>query len=1211
MSFKKISLLRISSILLSIMWFCNVRLYSQNTDVINDTIENQVSFLASGWGVSILMFIIIVALSVWLFLEKRSTRYIRTCSKKVFSAINTGNIMVWSYDVETGMLHNIEGKIFARDSIPLQEGFDMIHVDDVEKFSNAFYRLLEMKSQKEVVIMRVNDGASGDYRYYRNRMTVEIKNGEVVSVLGAYGDITEEQFEELKDDSIKKCLDMTMKSSKIMAWVYNCITNELEVAYGIDKGFDFRVSKSGYDQYWYIHPADKAKYKELIASVMSGKEKDGEIIVRMMRDGKYCYFNTILSAVRDNKDNVLYVVGSHKDLSSIYSLNEKINELYDESQVILDALPIGVLIYDKYRNLQYLNQAMANIFKIDNINECMAEKINLFSDVQIHDIIKEKIGREEDLDLEVEYYLNPKSRTVTVVRVEDDAQKLYVNARSRFVRNQKGEIISTVFIFNDVTSQLQSREIAEAVSGQLKLAMSAGQIAGWNYDTTTKMFMMIDEENSPMQLSCSELIGSIYDEDYIDFMELINNSLSSEESGGSIVLRSVDKDKTSYIESHVMRQDECHVIGTFRDITNDVLQKKEISEAKDMLNLAMEAGGVSAWIYNTSKKMFYSLHGEDIDEGGVSLDAYCRLMCEEDAVKLRETIDSITNGELDKINIVFKYKDVNVVGGFRYIRLHMSVKKEDGKIVYITGTRKDITEEYFAQVELREAKIKSDESNLLLSTILDRMPCVLFIKDVKDNYRYIMANKQFCDKAGKNEEEIVGHLDYEIFSGNDAVKFRKDDAEIIENDYIKMIEESVVWNGKDITWHTCKSPIKTSDGRKFLLGMSVDITDKNKMLEELQIAKEKAEQSDKLKSTFLANMSHEIRTPLNAIVGFSELLKMAESDSEKEEYFKIIDANNDLLLTLISDILDLSKIEAGYIDLVYSKFDLAEHIEDLAKTYKNRMRDNVEFVVENPYRECVIDFDKNRLTQVITNFINNAIKFTFDGYIKIGYELKDKGIRLYCTDTGAGISEENTSSVFGRFVKLNDFVQGTGLGLSICKAIINIGGGEIGVDSKLGEGSTFWIWLPCEAEHIVNKNDVLNVSTDLAEKQNIVNLPQIGDGIALKSLDILVAEDNDSNYLLLKSILKGYNLTRAVNGVKVVELAKERKFNLILMDLKMPIMDGLEATKLIREFDKDIKIIAVTANVFDSDRASAIKIGCNRFVSKPLNKTKLLEAMLS
>lgn len=235
--------------------------------------------------------------------------------------------------------------------------------------------------------------------------------------------------------------------------------------------------------------------------------------------------------------------------------------------------------------------------------------------------------------------------------------------------------------------------------------------------------------------------------------------------------------------------------------------------------------------------------------------------------------------------------------------------------------------------------------------------------------------------------------------------------------------------------------------------------------EELIKAKEEAEASDRLKSAFLANMSHEIRTPLNAIVGFSELMKDTDDDEEKEQYWQIIHTNSEMLLRLINDILDLSKIESGMIDLKSVQFDLSSLFNEIYSTQKHRHNDSkVDFIYNNPYKECIVDLDKNRITQIISNFVTNAFKFTPEGYIKIGYEYVDGGVKLYCEDSGIGIPPEKLDKVFARFHKLDNFAQGTGLGMAICKAIVDVYHGKIGVESNVGKGSKFYAWIPCEAK---------------------------------------------------------------------------------------------------------------------------------------------------
>lgn len=374
-----------------------------------------------------------------------------------------------------------------------------------------------------------------------------------------------------------------------------------------------------------------------------------------------------------------------------------------------------------------------------------------------------------------------------------------------------------------------------------------------------------------------------------------------------------------------------------------------------------------------------------------------------------------------------------------------------------------------------------------------------------------------------------------------------------------------------------------------------DVTKQKLAENELRLAKEKAEESDHLKSAFLANMSHEIRTPLNAIVGFSGLLAMTEESEEREEYINIINNNNELLLQLINDILDLSKIEANTLEFVYSDIDINQLLCDIEQTSRLKAADGVQvsFVEKMPH--CIIRTDKNRLSQVITNFINNAIKFTKEGSIRFGYKHKENQLIFYVSDTGCGIDKKIKDSVFQRFVKLDSFAQGTGLGLSISQMIVQKLGGEIGVESEIGQGSTFWFTLP---DTVIEESHITPVSSNKVE----INA---GNQTDKKASTLLIAEDNESNYTLIKAILKDYNLLHAWNGQEAIDLYHKYHPDMILMDLKMPIMDGYQATQEIRKDNTIIPIIAVTAFAFAEDEQRVSHSGFNGYIAKPIKPNDL------
>ncbi|RHJ78131.1 ATP-binding protein [Parabacteroides sp. AM08-6] len=381
-----------------------------------------------------------------------------------------------------------------------------------------------------------------------------------------------------------------------------------------------------------------------------------------------------------------------------------------------------------------------------------------------------------------------------------------------------------------------------------------------------------------------------------------------------------------------------------------------------------------------------------------------------------------------------------------------------------------------------------------------------------------------------------------------------------------------------------------------LIGSSLKITDRKKIEQELVSARNKAEESNRLKSAFLANMSHEIRTPLNAIVGFSNILASANEEEEKEEYVNIIESNNVLLLQLISDILDLSKIESNTLDFVNVEVDINGLLRELQQSMQLRASEKVQVVFEKTLPECYVLIPKSRLMQVITNLMTNAIKFTQEGYIRFGYSIdENKRLRFYVSDTGSGIPEDQQKRVFERFVKLNNFAQGSGLGLSICQMIVQYMGGEIWLESKVEKGTTFWFTFP----YIPVEKKI--VSVPVYEKIKVEN----------DKIVILIAEDNVGNFKLFESILKHeYNLLHAWNGKEAVELFKKYQPHLILMDINMPEMNGYEATNEIRKLSKVVPIIAVTAYAFASDEQRIMDSGFDGYTAKPLNAKDLKQQIV-
>ena len=403
-----------------------------------------------------------------------------------------------------------------------------------------------------------------------------------------------------------------------------------------------------------------------------------------------------------------------------------------------------------------------------------------------------------------------------------------------------------------------------------------------------------------------------------------------------------------------------------------------------------------------------------------------------------------------------------------------SLKKDTINIVTkataLRDSKNNFTNYLLINVDTTEAasarsKIKEFETLFALIGDYAKVGYAVFDALSRDGYALSSWYDNIGEKDGIPLPEVIGvyrnvHPDDRAVLKEFVGNVKQGQATCLRKDIrIKRASGNYSWTSVNVLVRD----FRPQDGFIEMVCVNYDITPLKQTEQKLIIARDKAEQLDRLKSAFLANMSHEIRTPLNSIVGFSTLLTETDDLEERAEYISIIQRNNELLLQLISDILDLSKIEAGTFDFVKERFEIEQACQEIVQELKAKPQKGVTLLFESHASPCHIYSDKNRFTQVLTNFINNAIKFTSQGNITVGYEItSDNAIKIYVQDTGLGVPKEKLDNIFDRFVKLNTFAQGTGIGLSICKSIITQMGGEIGVESVVNEGSCFWFTLPLQ-----------------------------------------------------------------------------------------------------------------------------------------------------
>uniref|UniRef100_UPI00189AE9D6 PAS domain-containing hybrid sensor histidine kinase/response regulator n=2 Tax=Alistipes TaxID=239759 RepID=UPI00189AE9D6 len=882
------------------------------------------------------------------------------------------------------------------------------------------------------------------------------------------------------------------------------------------------------------------------------------------------------------------------------NMSELLHEQIFFTERVYASLPMGVEIYDADGILRALNERARLMYGVERA--AVVDKVNLFDSPYVDEQLDAKIRSGEEIVLEFEYdfdrinqeYFSTRNKNTIIYEVKVFA-----------IRNRDGAIVGHILLTNDVTSTKEAEYRTEESKKNLEMAMAAANMSSWVYDVRKGVFGSL--YGTPIignGMTLDELLAKLYPQDRVPVAELFDRLARREVLQGQITVRVFNKDEGQYrhYESRMRLSTEhrgkLQIIGTQLDVTEKIRMTKRTHDLLAKRELAMKINDIVHWDFDVRTQKFESYNDPVNDYASdrlVSVDDYLAVVHPEDRSSVNDAIQTMLSGK--QLNVDFscrmqtKYDNVwqywNVTGvPFE--------RDENGGVSRFTGFRQNISKLHQLNEELKERNYKMD---LTFKTV----GMSYWDFDVKTG-QYRSFNDPVNDYRS---EKSISPEDYLNAAHPDDTERVRENIESMfrgtNKEFSLQYRSRTKW---DQEWQTLIVTGLPSDWDKKgnvirYTGIAFNNTKWEKMAQDLKDMKDRAELSDRLKSAFLANMSHEIRTPLNAIVGFSELLVDCDDPDEKAEYWRVIESNNELLLRLINDILDLSRIESGTLERKREKFDLSQVCSELYTMIRAKITSpDVELLQDNPCSGCWIVLDCNRLKQVWMNFLTNAVKCTRSGHIRMGYSVEREGIRVYVEDTGTGIPKKLQDRVFGRFQKLNEFAQGTGLGLAISKAIVEAAGGEIGFTSEPGVGSTFWAWVPCE----VSRPGYTGPSDP-----SLPNACLSDGGAPDRKLKILVAEDNDSNYSLVRHILKNYDLTRAANGVEAVEEVRSRNFDLVLMDLKMPVMGGLEATRKIREFNAEVPIVALTANAFDSDRVSAMDAGCNAFLAKPVKRKQLLD----
>lgn len=754
------------------------------------------------------------------------------------------------------------------------------------------------------------------------------------------------------------------------------------------------------------------------------------------------------------------------------SFEKEISNLMQEQLLFTESiyvhLPMGVEVYDAVGLLHSINDYALKMYGVEDRNTVIGV-VNLFNSPYVDEELKTKIQRGENIVLEFEYDFDRINRNAYFS--SNNKNSMIYEVKVVPVRNKKEAIIGHILLTNDVTAKKEAEFHTEENKKNLEMAMDATNMSSWVYDVYKKTFSSL--YGSPIVESIStleDLLKIMHPQDQLQLLQLFGQLEQREIQQGQITARIYNEKEKQYryYESRMRLSSEHFgkllIIGTEMDVTEKVQLAKKTEELIAKRELAMQVSNIVHWDFDVRTRKFESYNDPVNDY------ASDKLLTIEEQMNVIHPEDR--SSAYDAIQIMLSGKDLTVEFSCRIKTKHDKMwsycniigvpfeRDENGDIVRYTGFRQNISKQHQLDEELRERNYKME----------------LTFKTVGMSYwDFDVESGQF---RAFNDPVNDFHSEKPIFPEDYLNTAHPDDVNCVR-EYINRIllgvnsdfnlkyRSKTKWDDEWQTLLVTGIPIERNKKGQVTryTGIKINNMKWEKMAQELKDLKEKAELSDRLKSAFLANMSHEIRTPLNAIVGFSELMINCDDSSEKEEYMEIIQSNNELLLRLINDILDLSKIESGILERKPEKFNMSKVCSELYTMIQPKVTNpDVKFCMDESGPECLIFLDRNRLKQVWMNYLTNAVKCTQSGYIKMGYSIEGKGIRFYVEDSGVGIPVELQDRVFGRFQKLNEFAQGTGLGLAISRAIIEGAGGKVGFISQPGKGSTFWAWVPCEIE---------------------------------------------------------------------------------------------------------------------------------------------------
>jgi len=918
---------------------------------------------------------------------------------------------------------------------------------------------------------------------------------------------------------------------------------------------------------------------------MTDLSKDNELLVKELKELRKEHF--ALKALYE------------KDSAERYHIEESLQQSQTFLNSIIEHSPNSMWIADEHGTLIRLNQAFRDNLRLKD--DEVIGKYNIFNDNLVEEqgfmpMVRDVFEKGIAARFTIQYDTSAVKNLNTAQTV-----KVFLEVNISAIVNSQGKVTHAIVQHHDITEQ---RMFAQAL-------MESEEKYRSMFENVQDVFYQIDLDGIIQDISPSVKRLSDYNRDELIGTKVADFYYFKEERElflKEIMAKGVIRDyeltmktkngdiRFTSVSASLIRDAQgkpTHIDGALRDITERKIITDELIKSKNELenffnlvpDLVVEAS--TDGYFKLLNPEWEKILGYSIQE--LQSEPFESFIHPDDILPTRQQVlRQIEGNRTIRFENRYRHKD----GSYRMLEWNAAPSKEG--ILYAAAH--DITDRKLAEDALRTSEEK-------FRNITEQFKDVIFITDSKGEITYISPSAQMI--FGYSPQEMTGVTFMKFLDERDlqnaVSQFQKSMATGTTREirtFLMKHKDGSTFIGElsSVLFYKNNVPMGT-------MGLIRDITVKKQEEQELKNAKEKAEESDRLKSAFLANMSHEIRTPMNGILGFAELLKQPQlSGEEQQEYIRVILRSGKRMLNIINDIVDISKIESGQFEITISETNINEQLEFIYTFFKAEAeRKGLKFSVIKslPSKEVIIKSDREKIYAVLTNLIKNSLKYTKAGSIECGYEKKGKFLEFYVKDTGSGVSEQQREIIFERFRQANDlntqFSEGAGLGLSISKNFVEMLGGRIWIESEIGKGSMFYFTIPFDTE---NENEIISKNVS----------PQAGVGIQGENLKILIADDDPDSEMLISTVVKMYGkeILKAATGVEAVETCRANPdIDLILMDVRMPELDGYSATHQIREFNKTVVIIAQTGFAMAGDRENALNAGCNDYLSKPIKIDEL------